>query len=222
MRVLRAGMRLICVCCLALVLFASLPTFVFAESSSVFDAYNGNTPASDTPAGDEQPAAIPGSNVGSLFGYLVQVVFSLGFIILLIYLLLRFLGKRQIGQHQGPIKVISAASLGQGKTVQVVMIGESLYVVGVGEDVQLLRHIPAGEEADAILADVEIQPFKNSLSWLPFGKKKQADEEELFSSEVEDKNFQELLNRQWNDVQKKPIRPAEWNKEEDQDRGELR
>lgn len=223
MRIWNAGTRLIWVCCLAMLLVASLPTLASAEGGSVFDMINkGNTPSTNAPAGDEQPAAIPGSESGSMLGYLVQVVFSLGFIILLIYLLLRFLGKRKIGQHQGPIKVISAAPLGNGKTVQVLMIGESLYIVGVGDDVQLLRLIPPGEEADLILADAEIQPLKTPLSWLPFGKKQQVGEEVLFSSGMEEETFQEWLNRQWNDVQKKPVQKTGWTKEEDQDRGDLR
>jgi flagellar protein FliO/FliZ len=207
-----------------MLLVASLPASVSAEGGSVFDAINGSAPSSNAPAGDEQPAAIPGSDSGSLFGYLVQVVFSLGFIILLIYLLLRFFGKRQIGQNKGPIKVISATALGNGKTVQVVMIGESLYILGVGDDVQLLKHIPPGEEADAILAEAEIQPLANAWAWLPFGKKKQAEEEEelFLASGMEDKSFQEILSRQWNDVQKKPLQKNEWMQEEDQDRGDLR
>jgi len=149
-------------------------------------------------------------------------VFSLGLIIVLIYFVLRFLGKRQIGQQQGPIKVISAASLGNGKTVQIVLIGDSLYVLGVGENVQLLRVIPPGEEADLILADAEIQPVKPPFSWMPFGQKKQMEEEMLFPSGMEEKSFQELLDQQWEDVKNKRVQKAEWMKEDEPNRGDLR
>lgn len=224
MNIRNAGMRLIWVCCLIMLLVASLPSIASAEGT-VADAYNqGNTPQSNAPAGGEQPAAIPGSGAGSMWGYLIQVIFSLGFIVVLIYLMLRFLGKRQLGHGHGPIKVISAAALGNGKTMQVVMIGETLYVVGVGENVQLLKEIPPGEEADLILSDAEIKPINTpfSLQWLPFGKKKQADEEILFSSEVDGQTFQELLKGQWNNVKKRPIQTDAWNKEDVQDRGDLR
>lgn len=209
---------------LLLLLVTALPSTTFAEGS-VADAYNqGNAPKSNAPAGGEQPAAIPGSGTGSMIGYLVQVIFSLGFIVLLIFLLLRFLGKRQVAQSHGPIKVISAAALGNGKTLQVVMIGESLYIVGVGDNVQLLRQIEPGDEVDLILADAEIKPMKNpfALSWLPFGKKKQADEEILFSSDVDGQTFQELLKGQWNEVKKRPVQMDAWTKEEAQDRGDLK
>ncbi|MBG9565699.1 flagellar biosynthesis protein FliZ [Brevibacillus agri] len=223
MKIRNAGTRLLWIFSLILVLFVSaLPIAVHAEGT-VADAYNqGNTDKSNAPAGGEQPAAIPGSGTGSMIGYLVQVIFSLGFIAVLIFFLLRFLGRRQVGQSQGPIKIISAAALGNGKTLQVVMIGESLYIVGVGENVQLLRRIEPGEEVDLILADAEIAPIKNplSLNWLPFSKKKQADEELLFSSDVDGKTFQELLKGQWDNVKNRPLNSDLWDKEEVSDRGD--
>jgi flagellar protein FliO/FliZ len=224
MKFRNAGTRLIWVCCLIMLLVASLPGMASAEGT-VADSYNqGNAPKSNAPAGGEQPAAIPGSGNGSMWGYLVQVIFSLGFIAVLIFLLLRFLGKRQIGQGHGPIKIISAAALGNGKTMQVVMIGETLYIVGVGENVQMLRMIEPGEEADLILSDAEMKPISSQFSfkWLPFGKKKQVEEEILYSSEVDGQSFQELLKGQWNDVQKRPIQTDVWTKEEAQDRGDLK
>ncbi|MGN7470221.1 flagellar biosynthetic protein FliO [Brevibacillus sp. SAFN-007a] len=222
-KIRNAGTRLLAIFCLILVLVVSaLPIAVQAEGT-VADAYNqGNTEKSNAPAGGEQPAAIPGSGTGSMIGYLVQVIFSLGFIAVLIFFLLRFLGRRQVGQSQGPIKIISAAALGNGKTLQVVMIGESLYIVGVGENVQLLRRIEPGEEVDLILSEAEIRPLQNplSLDWLPFRKKKQADEELLFSSEVDGKTFQELLRGQWDHVKKRPLHSDVWDKEEASDRGD--
>lgn len=224
MKFRNAGTRLIWVCCLILLLVAPLPGLASAEGT-VADAYNqGNAPKSTAPAGGEQPAAIPGSGSGSVWGYLIQVIFSLGFIAVLLYLLLRFLGKRQVGQSHGPIKVITATALGNGKTMQVVMIGETLYIVGVGDNVQMLRMIEPGDEADLILADAEIKPLGTALSfrWLPFGKKKQAEEEILFSSDVDGQSFQELLHGQWNDVKKRNMPTEAWAKEEAQDRGDLK
>ncbi|MFD2371307.1 flagellar biosynthetic protein FliO [Brevibacillus sp. GCM10020057] len=224
MKFWNVGTRFIWVCCLILLFVATLPGWASADGT-VADSYNqGNVPKSNAPAGGEQPAAIPGSGTGSIWGYLIQVIFSLAFIAVLIYLLLRFLGKRQFGQNRGPIKVISATALGNGKTVQIVMIGETLYIVGVGDNVQLLRMIEPGDEADLILSDAEIKPLETafSLKWLPFGKKKQLEEEILFSSDVDGKSFQEMLNGQWNDVNKRTMQADVWTKEEAQDRGDLK
>lgn len=221
MKIRNAGTGIIWVLSLLLLLLV-FPGATLAEGT-VADSYNqGNVPKSNAPAGGEQPAAIPGSGTGSMIGYFVQVIFSLGFIVLLIYLLLRFLGKRQTAQSHGPIKIISAAALGNGKTLQVVMIGESLYVIGVGDNVELLRQIEPGDEVDLILSDAEIKPLKNpfTFSWLPFGKKKQADEELLFSSDVDGQTFQELLKGQWKEMNKGPVQMDAWTKEEAQDRGD--
>lgn len=222
-KIWNAGTRLFWVCCLTMLLVASLPTLATAEGGSVFDGINsGKSTSSDAPAGEEQPAAIPGTDSGNMLGYLVQVVFSLGFIIVLIYFLLRFLGKRQIGQTQGPIKIISAAPLGNGKTLQVILIGERLYIVGVGENVQLIKEIPPGEEADVILADAEIPSLNKSFPWWPFRKKKEADEELYFSSEVDGKTFQQLMNAQLKASNRNLAQKDEWGKEEAQDRGDTR
>lgn len=218
------GTRLFWVVCLTMLLVASLPTLAMAEGGTVFDEINnGKTTSSNAPAGEvQQPAAIPGSETGSMLGYLVQVIFSLGFIIVLIYGVLRFLGKKQLGQTQGPIKIISAAPLGNGKTLQVIMIGDRLYIVGVGENVQLLKEIEPGEEADVILADAEIPLLRKTFSWLPFGKKKDVEEEMLFTGHMDGKSFEELLNSQWNDQKKRPVQKKEWGSEEPQDRGDRR
>jgi len=222
-RIWTAGTRLIGVVCLMMLLVASLPTLAMAEGGTVFDGINNGKTSSNAPAGeDQQPAAIPGSEPGGMLGYLVQVIFSLGFIIVLIYGVLRFLGKKQLGQTQGPIKIISAAPLGNGKTLQVIMIGDRLYIVGVGENVQLLKEIEPGEEADVILADAEIPPLKKTLSWLPFGKKKDVEEEMLYTGDMNGKTFQDLLNSQWNDQKKRPVQKQDWGSEEPQDRGDRR
>ena len=213
--------RLIWMCCL-LLLVASLPVQVFAEDSSVADALKKGTLSSDGSAGSQAPAPIPGSESGSMWGYLVQVIFSLAIILVLIYGLLRFLSKRQVGMAQGPIKVISAAPLGNGKSLQVVMIGESLYVLGVGENVQLLQHIPAGEEADLILAEIEMKTGSSLPwpSWLPFGAKRSKDEEFFQPTEVPGRTFEEMLRSQWGEVSKKQEQPLRWMDEQGKDRGD--
>ncbi|MCM3557838.1 flagellar biosynthetic protein FliO [Brevibacillus borstelensis] len=214
--------RLIWICCLLLLFVASLPAQALAESSSVADALKKGTLSTDGSAGPQEPAPIPGSGSGSMWGYLIQVIFSLGIILVLIYLLLRFLSKRQVGMAQGPIKVISMAPLGNGKSVQVVMIGESLYVLGVGENVQLLHHIPAGEEADLILADAEIKgALPSPLKWLPFGGNRKNSDEFFQPSDGQGRTFEEILRNQWGTVTKRSEQNVRWMDEQGKDRRDL-
>lgn len=123
---------------------------------------------------------------------------------------------------QGPIKVISMAPLGNGKSVQVVMIGESLYVLGVGENVQLLHHIPAGEEADLILADAEIKgALPSPLKWLPFGGNRKNSDEFFQPSDGQGRTFEEILRNQWGTVTKRSEQNVRWMDEQGKDRGDL-
>jgi flagellar protein FliO/FliZ len=217
MNIRKAGV--LTVCCLITLLFAFFPTFAFAdEGGSVADALkSGKTIGQETPVSGSQPASMPGSETTGLWGYLLQVVFSLAVIAVLIYLLLRFMAKRQLGSTNGPIKVIAAAPLHNGKSLQIVMIGDSLYVLGVGNDVRLLRHIPPGEEVDVVLAEAEMKGVPGlKLDWLPFGRKKGEDD---FTVDEHGRTFEELLNKQWGEVSGQPMKSGLWTEEEGQRKG---
>ncbi len=55
---------------------------------------------------------------------------------------LRFLNKRnQNYQQNSVIRNLGGHSVGAQKSVQLLQIGNQIYVVGVGEDVQLLKEI---------------------------------------------------------------------------------
>ncbi len=223
----KAGAKVAWICCLIILLFASFPTASHAnEGRSAYDAIvnGGGSGNPATIGGAGQNAAIPGSSSTGVWGYLLQVVFSLGVIVVCIYLLLRFLGKRQLStNNSGPIKVIGTASLGNGKTLQIVMIGESLYVLGVGDNVQLLRHLPAGDEADLVLADAEIKPASGvKWDWLSFLNKRKSQEELFFPAEQKGGSFEELLNKQWGEVNGQSGKSAAWQDEDGQRRGDHR
>lgn len=207
----KAGAQFTLIFFAIMLLFTSFPINAFAVDPTVLDSYQkgpatGNQPdfpGEGVPAGS---SSIPGSNTTSGWTYLFQVVFSLGIVAVLIYLLLRFLANRQFTglQASGPIKVISATSLGNGKTLQLVMIGDSLYVLGIGENVQLLRHIPTGEEMDVVLADAEMKASTGlNLDWLPFLRKRNQEEASFVHQQAETRTFEELLTKQWDEVQRK-------------------
>ena len=50
------------------------------------------------------------------------------------------------------VQNLGGLSLGAQKSVQLLQVGKTLYLVGVGEDVQLLREITDPEEVEALLA----------------------------------------------------------------------
>ncbi len=166
---------------------------------------------------------LPGKEPPSVWMLLLQVLFSLGLVILLIILLLRFLANRQVAalNQSGPLKLIGTLAVGNGKTINLVMIGDSLYVLGVGEDVRLLRHIPPGDELDLILAEVELKPTAaNKIGeWLAQlrGQRQTITPTEMREA---DNSFEELLRKQWREMNQSESRREPWLVDEEQNRGE--
>lgn len=231
MKLQNMGARVAWICCSVLLSLSLLTTNVYAqtkpEAKTVTEELqnqqkNSKNPASSQSEQQTELADLPGSDVPSGWTLLLQVIFSLALIVVLIYLLIRFLAKRQIGglNQNGPIKVVSAMPLANGKSVQVVMIGDSLYILGVGEDIKLLRHIPAGEEADLVLADAEIKAAAPLIpEWLAFlrGKKGQDSLEIMQNGKG---SFDELLEKQWSEINDADRDAEQWREPYGSGKGE--
>ncbi|MFJ7667759.1 flagellar biosynthetic protein FliO [Lysinibacillus sp. NPDC097195] len=83
----------------------------------------------------------------------IKMVLALIFVVALFYGLMKFLNKRNLTfQRNQMVQNLGGLSLGAQKSVQLLQIGKSLYLVGVGEDVQLLREITDPQEVEALLA----------------------------------------------------------------------
>lgn len=78
----------------------------------------------------------------SVIWTVIKLVLALGFVILLIYALLKFVNKRnQMFSNVRTMQNLGGISLGQQKSLQMVRIGNRYYVVGVGDNVELLTEI---------------------------------------------------------------------------------
>jgi flagellar protein FliO/FliZ len=92
-------------------------------------------------------------------GNIVTVMVVLIIIIGLIVLLIRFLAHKNNSWFSSrSIRHMGGVGLGQNKSVQMIKIGSSLYIVGVGEDVRLLEKIEEQEEIDAIFTSLNSTP----------------------------------------------------------------
>ncbi|GIP36823.1 hypothetical protein J31TS4_01030 [Paenibacillus sp. J31TS4] len=81
-----------------------------------------------------------------------RVVVYLILIIGLFFLIVKYLAKKNRSFSSGghSLKSWGGVPVGQGKSVQVIQVGRSLYVVGVGQDVQLLDKIDDPDEVERI------------------------------------------------------------------------
>lgn len=124
------------------------------------------TPPTSTKVEDSQST--------SLFPLLIKFIISFILVIGLLFLLLRFLSKRgNILQTNGPVLPIGGHTLGNNRSVQLLLIGQTIYVVGVGDDVTLIRTISQGEEYQHLLESYESQATDgNTPKWFPKDSKK--------------------------------------------------
>jgi flagellar protein FliO/FliZ len=98
---------------------------------------------------------------------LLQTVFALAVIIALIYVLFRFIGKRSnVLFGKAGIRTLGGCSLGPQKSLQVVQVGSSLYIIGVGENVTLLRCIDNPAEVEALMETLESMSLPSSAASL--------------------------------------------------------
>ncbi|WP_010630944.1 flagellar biosynthetic protein FliO [Sporolactobacillus vineae] len=109
-----------------------------------------------------------GSN---LFLDFIKIVFSLLLVLALIYLLYRFAAKRtgrfKEGNH---LKNLGGVSVGPNRSIQLIRLGNKVMVVGVGDNVQLLKEISEPSEIDALTSRTDApDPIEHGvyklLSW---------------------------------------------------------
>ncbi|MGA9289087.1 MAG: flagellar biosynthetic protein FliO [Anaerobacillus sp.] len=128
---------------------------------------------------DEQPAQVEGGNT-NIFFLLIKLVFYTIVVVGLIYLLIRFLSKRQRKlQHHSVFTPIGGTPLGNNKSVQIVKVGNALYMLGVGDNINLLKEIQDEEEVKHILDTAEEQQ-----SGFSFINRKQADFQEMIQASL--------------------------------------
>ncbi|MFN2746238.1 MULTISPECIES: flagella biosynthesis regulatory protein FliZ [Bacillus] len=112
----------------------------------------------------EEAESNPPSPSVSIFDF-VKMIGALLFVIFLIYALVRFVNKRnrllKPFQH---VENIGGTSLGQNKSVQLVKVGNRVLVVGVGENIQLLKEIDDEKECEDILKQHEAA-MNSKIEW---------------------------------------------------------
>jgi flagellar protein FliO/FliZ len=105
---------------------------------------------------DTQQGASDALSTSSNLGNIAWVLFVLIFIIVLIVYLIRFLSKRnQSWFSNRSVRILGGVGLGPNKSLQLVEVGSSVYLIGVGEDIRLVDKVSDPEEVEQILAALE-------------------------------------------------------------------
>ncbi|MBP2001107.1 flagellar protein FliO/FliZ [Paenibacillus shirakamiensis] len=126
----------------------------------------------------------------------VNVIIVLIVIVVLIVFLIRFLGRRnRLFTRTQSIRTLGAVGLGPNKSLQVIEVGSSVYVIGVGENISLVDKIAEPEEVALLLTSFEegtsdFASLSSTLSgWATRLRKPKATQDE----ELEGTPFQEVF-----------------------------
>jgi flagellar protein FliO/FliZ len=84
----------------------------------------------------------------------IKMIFATVFVVGLIYLLLKFINKKnKLFNQYKYIENIGGTSLGTNRSIQLVKVGDRILVVGVGESIHLLKEIDDNDEIKEILEE---------------------------------------------------------------------
>ncbi|MBE3569947.1 MAG: flagellar biosynthetic protein FliO [Bacillales bacterium] len=82
----------------------------------------------------------------------IKMLFALLFVIVLIYFLIKFINKKsQSFQDSKLIQHLGGSPLGGNRSIQLVKVGERIFILGVGENIELLKEINDQEEYKKLL-----------------------------------------------------------------------
>lgn len=148
---------------IAVILLLSLSSMLspaaFAADPKVIDGYGDNQTENltDTEESDETPAAEE-TEEKSFIVIIGQLILYTGFILFLIYALIKFLAMRQKSlQPNQAVQMMGGTSLGNNKSLQLVKVGEQIYLIGVGDQVTLIKEFSAEDEINGIEKNLETQ-----------------------------------------------------------------
>lgn len=100
----------------------------------------------------------------------VKMIFALLFVIALIYGLVKLMNKRnRLLKPFQYVENIGGTSVGQNRSIQLIKVGKSVLVVGVGETIQPLKEIEDEKEIEVILSQHE-EAMSSKIEWQKFVK----------------------------------------------------
>ncbi|WP_282154711.1 flagellar biosynthetic protein FliO [Cytobacillus gottheilii] len=112
----------------------------------------------DTGAETEPETETPGQvaeadNIGFSFWDVFKMIAATIFVVGLLYALLKVINKRnRTFQSTQLVENLGGTSLGNNRSIQIIKAGESLLIVGVGENIQVLKEINDPDEYSQMLS----------------------------------------------------------------------
>lgn len=84
----------------------------------------------------------------------MKMIFATIFVVALLYLLLKFINKRnKVYQRTQLVENLGGTALGTNRSIQLIKVGKRILIVGVGENIQLLKEIEEQDEYQQLIQD---------------------------------------------------------------------
>lgn len=155
-----------------IILICLFPQMVLAEddNGSVLDAYRQsstdeadisetepNVEITDQPE-ELEPSLFEGDNEEvSFWGLVIRFLLALALVVVLIYVLLKLMNKFTSKQGQlNNLENLGGVSVGMNKSVQLVKVGTKVYLLGVGDTVELLTEITDQAFIDQLMSNSQV------------------------------------------------------------------
>ncbi len=180
---------------MAVLFYAVMAVPMTAEASpNVVEWLNNEEPAEKAPVEDVENAPVKEK---SLAGIIVQLILYTLLIVAMIYGLIKFLAARQKNlQPNQAVKLMGGTPLGNNKSLQIVKIGGQMYLLGIGDEVTLIKEFSDAAEISSIEKDFDQQQPALSKSLFDLTKKKIAGYSKKSQKKGFDQLFKQSLNKQ--------------------------
>lgn len=167
------------------------------------------------PAADSEQSAAVGLNIWDY----VKMLFSLIFVLALLIVILKFLNKRSSNYQQNRlVRNIGGITVGSQKSVQILHVGNTLYIVGVGENVQLLKEVSDPDEVQQLLEQYnDNQASVNTTPYIFDVFKKFSSKTSVVEKNESKTEFGEMLNKRISDIKNDRKNELEKWKEKERD-----
>ncbi|HLR41947.1 MAG TPA: flagellar biosynthetic protein FliO, partial [Pseudogracilibacillus sp.] len=128
----------------------------------------------------------------SFFFNFLKMIFALLLVLALIYFILTFMKKRnKLRANSDLLGNLGGISLGTNKSVQLIKVGDKVYLIGVGENVELMKEITDESLIETLLTETEDQePVTSYIQSIFKGKSKQTTKTGNFTN-----TFKQELNK---------------------------
>ncbi|WP_390216371.1 flagellar biosynthetic protein FliO [Halobacillus campisalis] len=165
-----------------------------------------NSPEQEIPSADSEENP-------SMIWNIIKLIFALLLVLALIYGLLKFFNKRsKMFQKNRTMETLGGVTLAPNRSLQAVRIGNEVYVVGVGDSINLITEITDQATKDNLVKQEEQQDIIQK----GFGEflKNRAKSNQNQSEKSSTVQFQQLFEKQLNEM--KENRRKSMNRKDDQ------